>query len=197
MARLKSPKKKGDEFERELARYFNTFLFDGREVVTRAPLSGGGRSWGILKGGGSDLEGLPLFHVEAKRTERFNVHEAMTQAMRSILARGEKEAPLIINRRNRQLTGESYCTLRLDDLIALLRVVYSMKGWTRPSPTPGFAVAAPGSGAASLRPLNAASRQPALPADAPASSSHLEFDGNAVRPDRTEEAPSPDGGQAL
>ena len=38
----KSPKRKGDGYERELAKYFNEKVFDGDDKVQRAPLSGGG-----------------------------------------------------------------------------------------------------------------------------------------------------------
>ena len=38
----KAPKRKGDGYERELAKYFNEKVFDGEDKVQRAPLSGGG-----------------------------------------------------------------------------------------------------------------------------------------------------------
>jgi hypothetical protein len=127
MARLRSPKSKGDTYERELAAYLNVRLFDGREIVTRTPLSGGGRSWGILKGGDSDLTGLPGLHVEAKRTERFTPYEAMAQAIRSITSRPHSsDIPVVVTRRNRMPTGESLVVLRLDDFLPLLALLYGV-----------------------------------------------------------------------
>lgn len=129
MPRLKSPKQKGDRYELELAAYFNQALFDGREVVTRAPLSGGGRSWGALRGGGSDLLGVPGLHVEAKRTERFSPHEAMAQARRSIASNPHtSDTPVVITRRNRTPTGKSLAVLELDDFLAILRLAYKAMG---------------------------------------------------------------------
>ena len=37
-----SPKRKGDGYERELAKYFNEKIFNGEDKVQRMPLSGGG-----------------------------------------------------------------------------------------------------------------------------------------------------------
>ena len=37
-----SPKRKGDGYERELAKYFNEKVFGGDDLVQRMPLSGGG-----------------------------------------------------------------------------------------------------------------------------------------------------------
>lgn len=126
MPRLKSPKQKGDVFEREIAAYLNATVFGGREQVFRRPLSGGGRTFG--GGGESDLEGLPGLWAECKRTERLNLHEAMAQALKGSTARGCIEAPVIFNRRNRQSTGETYVTMALDHFIPLLRAWYEKSG---------------------------------------------------------------------
>ena len=40
------------------------------------PLSGGGA---IKSSGGSDLKNTPHIYVEAKRTEKFKIHESMRQ----------------------------------------------------------------------------------------------------------------------
>ena len=50
-----SPKRKGDGYERELAKYFNKKIFDGEDKVQRMPLSGGG----AVKSSG----GLSLIHI--------------------------------------------------------------------------------------------------------------------------------------
>jgi hypothetical protein len=100
-------KAKGSDFERELAAYLNeTVGLRSR----RALLSGGGRN-----DGGSDLDGTPMIHVEAKRTETFAPYAAMQQAEESI-RRGDRLAmPVVIQRRNRMTTGQSMVVMRADD----------------------------------------------------------------------------------
>ena len=67
-----SPKRKGDGYERELAKYFNEKIFNGEDKVQRMPLSGGGA---IKSSGGSDLKNTPhiylsLIHIsEPKRQD--------------------------------------------------------------------------------------------------------------------------------
>ena len=58
-----SPKRKGDGYERELAKYLNEKIFNGEDKVQRMPLSGGGA---IKSSGGSDLKNTPHIYVEAK-----------------------------------------------------------------------------------------------------------------------------------
>ena len=45
-----------------------------------------------------DVKGLPHVHVEVKRVERLNIHEAMKQAVRDS---GGKAIPIVAHRRNR------------------------------------------------------------------------------------------------
>ena len=120
---IKSPKNKGDSFERELAAFFNKHLFDGREVVFRALMSGGGRTT-FTGRGGADLVGLPGFWVEAKRTETFAPRAAMAQAITGADPAGE--IPVVINRRNRQLLEDSLVCLRLKDFVHILNTVRSV-----------------------------------------------------------------------
>lgn len=103
-------KAKGDAFERELAAYINKVL--GSEMCSRAPLSGGGVV-GQLSGG-ADLIGPPDIFVEAKRVERLSFPDAMAQAETNIIKTGSAEIPVVINRRNRQATGDAYTLMRLD-----------------------------------------------------------------------------------
>jgi hypothetical protein len=136
MPRLKSPKQKGDAYERELASYMATHL---EPILTgiprRALLSGGG-----VSDGGYDLENVRIdvarhghpssqqyeLGVEAKRTETFAPYKAMAQAetARANLAkRGFKThniVPLVVNRKNNMATGDSLVCLRLKDLVHLL-----------------------------------------------------------------------------
>ena len=96
----KSLKRKGDTFERDLARWFNIKLFGGTERVTRAPLSGGGYT--SLNSGGADLIGLPLVFVEAKRTEKLNIREALRQAIGNVFKRQTPDVPVDITRRSQE-----------------------------------------------------------------------------------------------
>ena len=104
-------KQKGDGYERELAEYFNKMMHGGDKVVTRTPLSGGG-----IHTGKGDLEGLRYLSVEAKRTERFTPGPAMEQAT---AAAGDTKIPVVITRRNRVKTGDSWVMLKLDDFIPM------------------------------------------------------------------------------
>jgi len=108
-------KAKGDKFERELATYINEAVGTN---ATRAPLSGGGS---VFASGGADLLGVPDLFIEAKRVERLNFLDAMRQAERNKAATGCPDMAVVVNRRNRQTTGESLCVLRLDDLLTLYR----------------------------------------------------------------------------
>lgn len=121
---MKGLKAKGDRFECELAAHISdtTGL-----VCERAPLSGGGVI-GQLSGG-ADLMGTPGLHVEAKRAERLNFMDALAQAERSIAKQGAPEAPVVINRRNRMETGESYVLMRLDPFLALYDAWLKQEGY--------------------------------------------------------------------
>tara|TARA_B100000212_G_scaffold289516_1_gene230785 strand:- start:451 stop:819 length:369 start_codon:yes stop_codon:yes gene_type:complete len=103
--------RKGNDYERELAEYFNQMMHGGDKVVTRTPLSGGG-----IHTGKGDLEGLRYLSVEAKRTERFTPGPAMEQAT---AAAGDTKIPVVITRRNRVATGDSWVMLKLDDFIPM------------------------------------------------------------------------------
>ena len=119
-----SPKRKGDGYERELAKYFNKKIFDGEDKVQRMPLSGGGA---IKSSGGSDLKNTPHIYVEAKRTERFKIHESMKQVIDNIETSKSESMPVVITRRNRESTGDSLCILKLDDFIELYRILIDNK----------------------------------------------------------------------
>ena len=116
-------KKKGDQYERELAEYINKNT--GLDS-SRAPLSGGG-AIGVLSGG-ADLLGTPGMFVEAKRVERLNFHDALRQVERNLDTRNSDEAPIVINRKNRMTTGDSLCLLRLDDLLRFYRAYLREEG---------------------------------------------------------------------
>ena len=119
-----APKRKGDGYERELAKYFNEMIFDGVDKVQRMPLSGGGS---VKSSGGSDLKNTPHIFVEAKRTEKFKIHESIKQAEFNAELSKSEDTPIVITRRNRELTGESLCVLRLDDFLKFYRAVLNSK----------------------------------------------------------------------
>ena len=116
-------KRKGDGFERELAAYINEAT--GLSSF-RAPLSGGGT---IEYSGGADLVGTPNLFIEAKRVEKLNFHAALAQAEKSISKTGCPDMAVVVNRRNRQTTGQSLCLLRLDDLLTLYGYLLEAEGY--------------------------------------------------------------------
>ena len=116
----KAPKRKGDGYERELAKYFNEKVFDGEDKVQRAPLSGGGA---IKSSGGSDLKNTPYIFVEAKRTEKFQIHQSMRQVEDNIEISKSNDMPIVITRRNRTETGDSLCVLKLDDFLKMYQLL--------------------------------------------------------------------------
>lgn len=116
MPRLKSPKAKGDEFERTVAAYLNEHVYRGRITAYRAPLSGGGR---LESAGGADITGAPLLFIEAKRTEKFRVHEAVAQATYNAGVARTPDYPTVITRRNRQTMDDALVTMRLKDFCRL------------------------------------------------------------------------------
>lgn len=59
--------------------------------------------------GDADIIGIPGVHIECKRVEKLNIHDAMQQAVRD--AR-EGEIPVVMHRKNRT---EWLATMRLSD----------------------------------------------------------------------------------
>lgn len=99
-------KAKGSDYERELAAYLNAAV---GLSARRALLSGGGRNEG-----GSDLDGTPLIHVEAKRTETFSPYAAMTQAEEAIKKGRQPVFPVVMQRRNKVPTAQSLVVMRAE-----------------------------------------------------------------------------------
>lgn len=112
---MSKQKRKGDEYERELASYINDKV--GISCF-RAPLSGGGKV-GMV--GGTDILGAPELFIEAKRVERLNFHDALRQAEGNIEKTTSQDRAVVINRRSREPTGRSLVLLRLDDFLDLYR----------------------------------------------------------------------------
>jgi len=112
-----SAKRKGDGYEREIAKWLDDALFGGEGKIFRMPLSGGGSHIG--GGGRADIIGTPDVWVEAKRTERCQPYAAMEQAERGIKAAKSDEMPVVITRRNRIPTQDSLVMMRMKDWIVL------------------------------------------------------------------------------
>ena len=85
----KSSQLKGAAGERELASLLREYGYD---IVRGGSLS----FWEV-----PDLVGLPGIHIECKRVERLNLHEAMNQAERDA-QRFHDGAPAVFHRRNRE-----------------------------------------------------------------------------------------------
>ncbi len=126
-------KNKGDNYERELAKYLNDEVFDGRDQCGRAPLSGGGF---VGLSGGADLIGSTGLFVEAKRVERLNFLDAMRQAERNIEKTHSPEAAIVVNRRNRMTTGESLILMRLDGFLPFYKAWLIQEGYLKSKLTP-------------------------------------------------------------
>jgi hypothetical protein len=111
-------KRKGDGYERELAKYLDQKLFGSTGQISRMPLSGGGSHLG--GGGRADLLGTPTIWVEAKRTEKFSPYAAMAQAENGLIASKTKgEVPVVISRKNNTPTADSLVVMKLGDWIEL------------------------------------------------------------------------------
>lgn len=97
-------KAKGGRGERELAEKLRGYGYDSRRGQQ---FQGGPDS--------PDVTGLPGIHIECKRVEKLNIHEAMKQAIRDAAGRF---LPAVFHRRNR---GEWLVTMRLDDWMEIYK----------------------------------------------------------------------------
>ena len=77
-------------------------------------------------GDAADCTGLDEIHIECKRVQRLNIHEAMAQAIRDSTAAGKGDLPIVAHRKNRT---EWLITMRAEDWFKL----YS--AWKPPSKT--------------------------------------------------------------
>lgn len=95
--------RKGKTFEREIAKYLRDHGIDARR----------GQQY---KGGADspDVIGLKGWHIECKRTERFNLYESLKQALRD---KADDEKALVIHRKNNE---PSVAVLLLDDFMEVL-----------------------------------------------------------------------------
>ena len=96
-------RQKGATGERELAKYLREHGYNARR----------GQQYSGANGD-ADVIGLPGFHIEVKRTERFEVYKALTQAQNDAKM---DEIPLVCHRKNR---GQWIAVLSLKDLLELI-----------------------------------------------------------------------------
>lgn len=95
---------KGKTFEREIARYLREHGYtDARR----------GQQY---KGGADspDVVGIKGYHIEAKRTERFDLYGALEQSTRDA---ADREIPIVIHRKNGK---KSVVILTLDDFMEVI-----------------------------------------------------------------------------
>lgn len=93
---------KGAKGERELARVLRQYGYDCRR----------GQQYSGANGD-ADVVGLPGVHIECKRVERLNIHDAMDQAKRDSR---DGEIPAVFHRKN---NCEWLVTLQLDEFMKL------------------------------------------------------------------------------
>lgn len=93
---------KGAKGERELARALRQYGYDCRR----------GQQYSGANGD-ADVVGLPGVHIECKRVERLNIHDAMDQAKRDSR---DGEIPAVFHRKN---NCEWLVTLQIDEFMKL------------------------------------------------------------------------------
>lgn len=101
---IMNSRNKGASGERELANKLKEYGYDTRRGQQYCGANGD-----------ADVVGLPMTHIECKRVERLNIHEAMKQAVHDAK---ENEKPAVFHRKNR---CDWLVTMRLDDWIELYR----------------------------------------------------------------------------
>lgn len=96
--------RKGKVYEREIAAYLREH---GYTDAHRGQQYHGGAD-------SPDVVGLKGYHIEAKRTERFDLYGAIEQSRRDA---GDGEIPIVIHRKNGM---ESVVVISLDDFMEVL-----------------------------------------------------------------------------
>ena len=111
---------KGKAAEREAARELSR-LFPGWTLRRSQQFCG--------VAGDADLVGLPGVHIEVKRRERLNIHNAIQQATDDARAR---DTPIVVHRANNK---PWLVTCQLDDLRTLaIKLYLAMAGEEDPAP---------------------------------------------------------------
>lgn len=97
-------REKGKRGERELSRVLREYGYDCRR----------GQQYSGANGD-ADVVGLPGIHIECKRKEKLNIHDAVAQAVRD---KKDGELPTVFHRRDRT---DWLVTMPLEDWIAMYR----------------------------------------------------------------------------
>ena len=101
---MKNSRSKGAAGEREVASILREYGYKARRGQQYAGINGD-----------ADVVGVTGLHIEVKRREKLNIHEAMDQAVRD--AR-KNEIPSVWHRRN---NTQWLVTVRLDDFLTIFR----------------------------------------------------------------------------
>ena len=101
---MKNSRRKGAVYEREIAQYLREHGYT--EARRGQQFRGGADS--------PDVMGLKGFHIEAKRTERFDLYGALEQSKRDA---AESETPIVVHRKNGK---PSVVIITLDDFMRLI-----------------------------------------------------------------------------
>lgn len=101
---MKNSRRKGAVYEREIAQYLREHGYT--EARRGQQYRGGADS--------PDVMGLKGFHIEAKRTERFDLYGSLAQSKRDA---AEGEIPIVVHRKNGE---ESVVVLTLDDFMGVI-----------------------------------------------------------------------------
>jgi Holliday junction resolvase len=96
-------KRKGAAGERELSKFLRDHGFSGARR---------GQQYSGIEG--EDVIGLPNIHIECKRVERLNIHDAMNQSIRD----ANDQIPIVAHRKNRT---PWLVTMRAEDFLELVR----------------------------------------------------------------------------
>ena len=97
--------RKGKTGERELSKLFRSYGFEGARRSQQFA--------GINND--ADVVGLPHVHVECKRVERLNIHDAIEQTIRD---KREEELGIVAHRKNRT---DWLITMTLDDFMEIYK----------------------------------------------------------------------------
>ena len=96
-------KNKGRVGEREFAKFLRAHGFSEARR---------GQQYSGIEG--EDVVGIPNIHIECKRVERLNIHDAMNQSIRD----ADNQIPIVAHRKNRT---EWLVTMRAEDFLELVR----------------------------------------------------------------------------
>lgn len=122
MPSIKTIRAKGLAYEREVAAYLRKTL--GLEVF-RSQMT---QQFGQPTQGNSDLHGLPGMAPELKRVETLQLHKSFSQARTNAKP---CERPLLITRRSRQKTEDSYVVMALEDWTEIYSAWLSLHGYKK------------------------------------------------------------------